>query len=164
MEMLWHVERKVMKQFLLALLCIAISPGALLADPWKNESGHGRGGPLPWAGRGGEPPDWARGRGVWDGHYKHGPPVVRHDLYPPPVCMDQRFFPQYVPAVPYAWGRGRDWEDYEDRWQDAREREREAFLEWREQSREREQEQRERQREAFQEWQEWQRERGRSGR
>ena len=37
------------------------------ADPWKDESGHGRGGPPPWAGRGGEPPDWARGKGVWDG-------------------------------------------------------------------------------------------------
>ena len=42
------------------------------ADPWKDESGHGRGGPPPWAGRGGEPPDWARGKGVWDGHFKHG--------------------------------------------------------------------------------------------
>jgi hypothetical protein len=28
-------------------------------------------GPPPWAWDG-EPPDWARGKGVWDGHFKHG--------------------------------------------------------------------------------------------
>ncbi|MFH5804426.1 hypothetical protein, partial [Alienimonas sp. DA493] len=58
--------------------------GPAQADDWKDESGHGRrgfvgpppwagrdGGPPPGAGRGGETPAWARGRGYWDGHFKH---------------------------------------------------------------------------------------------
>lgn len=51
------------------------------ADPWKDESGHGRGewrggGPPPWAGEG--PPPWARGRGGKDGA----------DIYIPPGALD----------------------------------------------------------------------------
>jgi surface antigen len=50
------------------------------ADPWKDESGHGRGewrggGPPPWAGDG--PPPWARGRGR-DGA----------EIYIPPGALD----------------------------------------------------------------------------
>src|SRR5688572_15937872 len=54
------------------------------ADPWKDESGHGRWGPgwgqfkQEWRGDfEGETPWWARGKGYWDGHFKHyrsGPP------------------------------------------------------------------------------------------
>lgn len=57
------------------------------ADWWKDESGQGRGGPAPWRARGGEPPDWARGKGVWDGHLKHGrggpPPWAGRSGEPP---------------------------------------------------------------------------------
>lgn len=73
------------------------------ADPWKDESGHGRGGPPPWAGRGGEPPDWARGKGVWDGHFKHqqgGPP------------------PWAGRGEPPDWARGRGvWDGHFKHWQ-----------------------------------------------
>src|SRR3712207_6708122 len=61
----------------------------LRADEWKDESGQGRWGPPPWAGKGkgkghdrGEPPDWARGKGVWDGHLKHGHKHVQEQYYP----------------------------------------------------------------------------------
>jgi len=51
------------------------------ADPWKDESGHGRdewrrGGPPPWVGD--WPPPWARGRGGRDGA----------DIYIPPGALD----------------------------------------------------------------------------
>ncbi|HEY8503295.1 MAG TPA: hypothetical protein VIL46_01855 [Gemmataceae bacterium] len=74
-----------------ALAGLLAAGGQAWADPWKDESGHGKRGkgpppwagrgwetPPPWAGRGGEPPDWARGRGVWDGHFKHGRGHFKH--------------------------------------------------------------------------------------
>ena len=76
-----------------AILVLATS---LQADPWKDESGHGRRGPPPWAGKG-EPPDWARGKGVWDGHGKH------RGGHPPGHWKHRRneFRPQaFVPAPP----------------------------------------------------------------
>ena len=57
-----------------SLIAVLTFGAAAQADPWKDESGKGRGGP-PWARQGGGPPDWARGKGVWDGHFKHG----KHD-------------------------------------------------------------------------------------
>jgi surface antigen len=55
-------------QFLAGVLTLLLAGVGLPAgaDPWKDESGHGRGewrrgGPPPWAGDG--PPPWARGRG-----------------------------------------------------------------------------------------------------
>jgi hypothetical protein len=149
----------------LALICIELVPGSLFADSRKDESGHRRGGPPQWGQRGGEPPDWARGRGVWDGHFKHGGrPEFRQNWVQPSTCTDQRFFPHYAPVVPYGWNQGGAWNDHKDRWKDAREREREAYLKWQEQSREREQEIREQERESLQKWQEWQRERNRGSR
>ncbi|QDV35608.1 hypothetical protein [Tautonia plasticadhaerens] len=76
---------------LIGALAVVLSAGGQAgADDWKDESGKGRGffpgggwgGPPPWAGRGGGPPPWAghgetpgwaRGKGYWDGHFKHGP-------------------------------------------------------------------------------------------
>lgn len=62
-------------------LLLAATALAAAADPWKDESGHGRkewrgGGPPPWAGDG--PPPWARGRGGGDGA----------DIYIPPGALD----------------------------------------------------------------------------
>lgn len=75
----------------IAIALLLIGPGLASADPWKDESGKGRGGPPGWArgeggpppwaaarglrdgrfrDRGGETPDWARGRGYWDGHFR----------------------------------------------------------------------------------------------
>ena len=69
-------------QLLGAALTLIVAGVALPAagDPWKDESGHGRGewrggGPPPWAGDG--PPPWARGRGR-DGA----------DIYVPPGALD----------------------------------------------------------------------------
>lgn len=148
-------------RFWMTLFTITVLPGLAFADDWKDESGKGRGGPPPWAGKGGEPPDWARGKGVWDGHFKRGgPPVYAPDMLRPPIWSDHRFYPQDAPPVPYAPGWVGDPEDYRERLKDMREREREALLERQEQRRELNQELREREREAYQEWREWQRERG----
>jgi hypothetical protein len=69
------------------------------ADWWKDESGKGRGGPPGWAGRGGEPPEWARGKGVWDGHFKRG-----RRGGPPPWAGNQRHraerYPYHSPTGP----------------------------------------------------------------
>lgn len=141
------------KRIFAALLTVTLLPGLAFADWWKDESGQGRGGPPPWAGRAGEPPDWARGKGVWDGHFKHGGPPAYRQGYTPPIRRDhQGYHPQYAPPVPYApiW-RG-DREDRKERLKDLREREREAFKEWQEQRREQIQELREREREAHQKW------------
>lgn len=97
-----------MKLMFSALLVSALAlPQLASADPWKDESGHGR-----WNGGWyGETPGWARGRGYWDGHYKHhkhappprvyyGPPVV----YGPPV-IEYRYYGPVIPApAPYLWG------------------------------------------------------------
>ena len=65
-----------------------------MADSWKDESGNGKA----WRHSQGETPWWARGKGYWDGHFKHqkrrgwalhcqpfnggyghyGPPPMRH--------------------------------------------------------------------------------------
>jgi hypothetical protein len=72
------MTRKVIFGFATLVICLSIGTTAL-ADPWKDESGHGKGrGHYGWRGHG-EPPDWARGKGVWDGHYKHGRPDRRWD-------------------------------------------------------------------------------------
>ncbi|QDV39287.1 hypothetical protein [Tautonia plasticadhaerens] len=79
-----------MRTILLAgLLALCGTVATARADDWKDESGTGRGffpgGPPPWAGHG-EPPDWARGRGVWDGHFKHHggiPPGQAKKLFRP---------------------------------------------------------------------------------
>lgn len=68
---------------------LAVSPAS--GDPWKDESGKGRhwkGWQEDW----GETPWWGRGKGYWDGHFKHGyggPPVYRSWSY------------DYVPIRPY---------------------------------------------------------------
>ena len=158
-----------------AVACIALAPGFAFADWWKDESGHGRGGAPQWSRRGGEPPDWARGRGVWDGHLKHGGhPEFRQPFVQPSHCysqFNQRSGPPYGRSVPYGWNAQRNWNgqwdrrnDQQDRWNDAREREREAYLKWEERARERQQKIHERDRESFQKWQEWQRERNRGRR
>lgn len=168
------------KRIFAALACIAMVPGIAFADGWKDESGHGRGGTQQWNRRGGEPPDWARGRGVWDGHFKHGghpefrQPYIQRPYIQPPACFNQfnqAFVPQYLPGVPYGWNQRGNWndqwdrrDDQRDRWNDAREREREAYQKWQEQTREREQKFREREREAFEKQREWQRERNRGRR
>lgn len=140
-----------------ALALIALVPGFAWADDWKDESGHGRRGAQQWNRGGGEPPDWARGRGVWDGHFKHGghPEFRQHYIQPPPV-FNHPLVPQYLPSVPYGWHEGGNWNDHwgrrsdhHDRWNDAREREREAYLKFQEQTREREQKFRERERKSF---------------
>ena len=47
------------------IIALAVTSNTVCADNWKNESGQG------WGPRGGETPGWARGRGYWDGHFKH---------------------------------------------------------------------------------------------
>lgn len=79
--------------------CLALGTDAL-ADPWKDESGHGRGKGKghykhEWKKRGGETPDWARGKGFWDGHYKHG-------------RSPQPYWDSYIPYD----GGHRHWGDY----------------------------------------------------
>lgn len=93
--------------FFASALALALSSNAL-ADPWKDESGHGK-----WIGgwgefnrewkseSRGETPWWARGKGYWDGHFKHrrgGPPpwAGRPERY----YDDPRQFPGslYYPA------------------------------------------------------------------
>ena len=139
-----------------ALLAVAILPGTLLADPWKDESGHGRRGPPHWSQRGGEPPDWARGRGAWDGHYKHGGhPEYRQQWIEPPAYPYHGGVPHYAPGVPYDWDRLDRW----DRWEDAREREREKYHKWQEKARKREEKIREKQRKEFEKWRERKRDR-----
>ena len=135
------------------LLFLTVLSGAVLADPWKDESGHGR-----WRGaRRGETPGWMRGRGYWDGHFKHRGPPRRHfgHFAPPPFAY--RGHGRYVrPQVHFRWDRDKDFDDYrkwqeelrerqEDWWEEQREREED----WREELRERREETRERWRDRF---------------
>lgn len=53
-------------------VAMAFLSSIALADPWKDESGRGRGGPPGWAEGRGETPGWARGRGYWDGRLQQG--------------------------------------------------------------------------------------------
>lgn len=80
------------------LLGLVVLPGLAFADEWKDESGHGKRGSFRgWGERHGEPPDWARGKGVWDGHFKHGRlPAYEYRVYPAP----DGYYPQYAPPCP----------------------------------------------------------------
>ena len=53
---------------LLAISCLTLLVAPVQADPWKDESGKGR---LQRHSQG-ETPWWERGKGYWDGHFKHG--------------------------------------------------------------------------------------------
>jgi hypothetical protein len=98
-----------------------------LADPWKDESGKGRGRGgdwKEWKGEWkdrdddrGETPWWARGRGYWDGHFKNdfGPPVyierryyyrpAPYQYYGPPAYYDRPWrepaYEELPPPLPY---------------------------------------------------------------
>jgi hypothetical protein len=50
------------------LLCLLVVVSIANADPWKDESGHGK----EWNQHWGETPWWGRRKGYWDGHFKHG--------------------------------------------------------------------------------------------
>jgi hypothetical protein len=112
---------------------IAISGMALLgipaqADPWKDESGKGR----LKGHRQGETPSWARGKGYWDGHFKHG-----RQWSPMPHCQPDHYgFPQHhgwTPMAPPIHG-----DDYfKERWKAQREYEKESYKAWREWQKER---------------------------
>jgi hypothetical protein len=90
------------------LITIAIVPTVAFADPWKDESGHGRGrGKGAWHG---ETPGWARGRGYWDGHFRYAPPPPPYhgawygDAWryaPPPVEYRLYAVPPQIPYVRY---------------------------------------------------------------
>src|SRR5687768_2356187 len=109
-----------MKRIILTVITAFGLAGTATADPWKDESGHGRRSryEYKWDRKGdkdelkfehrGETPWFERGSGYRDGHFKHGkgwhsgygnyhylaPPVY----YPPP--------PAYYPPPPpvYYWG------------------------------------------------------------
>jgi hypothetical protein len=140
------------------LLGLAFLPGLALADEWKDESGHGKHRhDKRWGEHFGEPPAWERGKGYWDGHFRHPhPPAYGPGRFVPP----SGYYPQYPPPVAYPPWRG-DWdeEDYEDRWEDYRERledqreeEREAYEDWLEDRREHMKKLRKRQKEAYKHW------------
>jgi hypothetical protein len=100
------------------LLALVIVPSLALADPWKDESRQRR-----------YPPGWAK----------------RYDREPPRDFQRQYAWPPYYPAppppyFPPPWYRQRDddddWrEDYREWLKERREREREAYKEWRERER-----------------------------
>ncbi|MHB8951525.1 MAG: hypothetical protein ACYC4U_00950 [Pirellulaceae bacterium] len=68
------MKRKVI--FWLVMLVACFSMGTIArADRWKDESGHGKGRGHDrdeWREHSRETPDWGRGRGYQDGHFKHG--------------------------------------------------------------------------------------------
>lgn len=102
--------------FMLAALLL---PGVTFADPWKDESGHGR---------------YWNGRPYWEGHSRYvAPPVYyRSGYYRPPVG-------------PYWYGQPRPYYYDDDDWEDRHE----AYEEWREEIWEREKEARKRWRDRW---------------
>ena len=123
--------------FWMILLGVAILPGTGRADDWKDESGHGRGRfDRGWGQHFGEPPAWERGRGYWDGHFRHPDPHPRR-YFIDPWQRPRNFQYQYAPPIvrPKDY---EDWvEDYEDRredrrehLEDLREKQKEAYEDW----------------------------------
>lgn len=110
--------------------------GAVKADGWKDESGKG----FSRGHLGGETPAWARGKGYWDGHYKHG--GSRWQV--PYAHPTYRRFGYCEP--PRVFHHGEDF--YKEQWKARREYERESYKAWQEWQRERAEHQRE-QRERF---------------
>lgn len=106
-------------------LAVALLPSITVGDDWKDESGKGRWG---WDGDrwewNGETPDWARGRGYWDGRYPPpfwSPPAR---VYFPPPVIEYRYGPRY------GWSKD-DWKEWEKREKELRKREKEAYKKWR---------------------------------
>lgn len=71
--------RRIVSMAILVSSFLTVMPSN--ADPWKDESGHGK----HWNEDRGETSWWGRGEGYWDGHFKH----------------DDWRQPQYLPGLHY---------------------------------------------------------------
>ena len=116
---------KLFAAVFVALCCV----GTAGADPWKDESGHGKrkhyGDKHKKEWKEGETPWWQRGKGYWDGHFKHGrggpPPWSDHwdrfDYgYDHPrvrvrIEYDYPPRPDYYYERPYVYRDYREWDD-----------------------------------------------------
>lgn len=99
-----------------AILGLLLLPGIVLADPWKDESGK--------RGKGhekhdhGETPGWARGRGYWDGHFKHDRRGDWRGWYRGYGDFGYGRYPGWYGYSPYGgpgWDRGWSYRPYYDR-------------------------------------------------
>jgi hypothetical protein len=117
----------LIKATVLALLL----PAMVLADSWKDESGKGRKGWDDDDRRGwyDETPDWARGRGYWDGYYLLPRPDLRWQSYYPPPVIEYRYGP---PRYGLSWEELKEREKrLRKREKELEKREREIYKEWR---------------------------------
>jgi hypothetical protein len=113
--------------FTIALLGSMLGASVAAADPWKDESGHGKHWKEKswkhWKEGRGETPWWERGKGYWDGHFKHGRaphyytprtygfyPPAPYDYYVPTApdayyydYYDHQWQPPYVETPPAPW-------------------------------------------------------------
>ncbi len=153
--------------FLTCLLAVVAGTQLAWADPWKDESGHGKWKfKQGWVQHYGEPPPWLRGKGYWDGHFKHGPPPHAWGFqgqYQGHGFSGYVWAPQYAPP-PYDYGPRfkenhddyEEWlEEREERFEELRERGRERYKDWQEDYRERLKDLRERERERFERRRDW---------